>query len=326
MKSETGVVRLPGWTSPRVLDRSTVSRTVTVAPGMCGTGLFAGQLGDWTWEAVSALCEVDVFAAKNRQGDPAYLSFYYFRIRGSRSFHVGALTFGDQLQVKSGLFDFGSESVLALHTVRKEADDTPPDDGPLDPEAFYAGKDENCLYVENFNRWVSRGSTSSNDDLVRSSPPDFHHSGLPRLPVAHSPRADYENARTNRTFLDGEPPERVPTGTTRLTYAVDATRDINGVGLLYFASYFSITDWALLRHWRRLGLGVGAFMRRTVLDQRMCYLGNADPEAKLAIEVTGWAGPGGASHDEIVTVVLVNTGTGQAIAVSTLHVLTEGER
>jgi probable biosynthetic protein (TIGR04098 family) len=243
---------------------------------------------------------------------------------------VGALTFGDQLQLKSGLFDFGSESVLALHTVRRQnggapPDDGPPDDGPLDPEAFYAGKDEDCLYVENFNRWVSRGRTGSNQDLVRSSPPDFHYSDLPRLPAAHSPRADYENARAHRTFLDGEPPGRVSTGTTRLTYGVDATRDINGVGLLYFAAYFSITDWALLRHWRRLGLGVDEFMRRTVLDQRMCYLGNADPEAELAIDVTGWAEPGG-SHDEIVTVVLENTSTGQPIAISTLHVLAEGER
>ncbi|MCX4530637.1 LnmK family bifunctional acyltransferase/decarboxylase [Streptomyces sp. NBC_01669] len=323
MKDETGTPGLPGWASPRILDRSTVSRDVTVAPGMCGTGLFVGQLGDWTWEAVSALCGVDVFAARNRQGEPAYLSFYYFRIRAGRRFHVGALNFGDRLRVTSGLFNYGSESVLALHTVRRQDSDTPVDEGPFDPEAFYAGKDEDCLYVENFNRWISRGRTGSNEDLVRSSPPDFHYAELPRLPAPHSPRADYRNARTNRTFLDGEPPGRLPTGPTRLTYAVDATRDINGVGLLYFASYFSITDWALLRHWRGLGRDVHDFMGRTVLDQRMCYLGNADPEAELAVEVTGWVRPG-APHDEIVTVVLENTGTGQVIAVSTLHVTAEG--
>lgn len=324
MKDETRTAPPPGWTPPHVLDRSTMSRTVTVTPGMCGPGLFVGQLGDWTWETVSALCEVDVFAARNRRGEPAYLSFYYFRIRAGRRFHIGALAFGDRLRVTSGLFDFGSESVLALHTVRRE-NGTAPVDGPLDPEEFYTGEDEDCLYVENFNRWISRGRSGSNEDLVRASPPDFRHAGLPRLPAVHSPRAAYENARTHRTFLDGAPPGRVPTGATRLRYAVDVTRDINGVGLLYFAAYFSIADWALLRHWRRLGRGVGEFMRRTVLDQRMCYLGNADPETELAIEVTGWARPD-EPRDEIVTVVLENTGTGQTIAVSTLHVLAGGAR
>ena len=285
--------------APTVLDASSVTRTEVVRPAMCGhNSLFAGQIGDWTWDAVSELCGVDVLRARTEAGDPTYLSFYYYRIRGGRTFHLRTPSFGDTLRITTRLYDFGSESVLALHRIDRGDD---------------------SLRVENLNRWISRGGRS-NETLVRASPVGFTHRHLPTLPADRSPRVACGIARTARTFqtdtryVDASPPRR-------LLYPVDPSRDLNGVGLLYFASYFSIVDRALLDLYRGLGRGDAAFLDRVVVDQQLCYLGNADADCVIAIDVrhrSDRADP----TSEVVDVVLRDSRTDRLLAVCTLHLLT----
>jgi probable biosynthetic protein (TIGR04098 family) len=296
------------------------TRSVTVRPGMCGPGsLFVGQLGDWTWETVSAQCDTDVFAARDADGNPTYLAFYYFRVRGSRALHPGALTFGDRLTVTSGCYDQGTESVLTLHRIDRAG--APEAERPLDLHEFYEQPRDGSLYVENFNRWVTRSAPGSNEGLVKSSPPGFRNDGLPRLPAAYSPRAVYREARTAHTFRDlAEPGFRLLEETVEVEHPVDIVRDVNGVGLLYFASYFSMVDKAALALWHRLGRSDRAFLRRIVVDQQMCYLGNADLDSVLILSArvrAGTAEPG----EELVDVVIRDRDSGRVIAVSTLHTL-----
>jgi len=302
----------------QALDDSSVTRTELVTPAMCGpNSLFVGQLGDWTWDAVSHACATNAYDARSSSGDPVYLSFYYFHIRAGRDVHPLSLRFGDRLRVDSRVFGFGSESVLALHRVRHR-DGLPA--APIDPDEFYAYADPDSIYVENFNRWIVRGRPDSNRDLARSSPVGLRYRHLSTLPEQYSPRAAYTHARTRLTFRQREhtaPP-------TRLTvdYAVEPSRDLNGVGLLYFASYFSITDWALLRLWRHLGRTDRSFLRRTVLDHRMCYLGNADADAVLSIELAAAPDPDDPAAD-VVDTVLRERSTGRTLAVSTQLILRE---
>ncbi|MEU1725614.1 LnmK family bifunctional acyltransferase/decarboxylase [Nonomuraea sp. NPDC005692] len=298
------------------IDDSTVTRTELVKPGMCGpSSLFMGEVGDWTWDTVSALCGTNAFDARNAAGDPTYLSFYYFHVRGSRDLHVNALTFGDELAVTSRLFGFGSESVLALHRIGRGGGGT----DELDPDRFYAFDDPGCIYVETFNRWISRSAPGSNEGLVKSSPVDFRHEHLPTLPGAYSPRKIYGHARSTGTFLARKPDDPV---TFTADYPVEPSRDLNGVGLLYFASYFAIVDWVLLRFWRSRGIGVADFLRRVVLDQRLCYLGNANADSVLRVSLECWPAPED-ENEEIVNLVMEDRG--RTIAVSTLRVLRRGD-
>jgi probable biosynthetic protein (TIGR04098 family) len=304
-----------------IVDATTLTRTELVWPGMCGhNSLFAGQVGDWTWDAVGRLCGTDVLRARNPAGDPTYLSFYYYRIRGSRRFHLRSPTFGDRLRITTGLYDFGSESVLALHTIMPV--DAAGPAGPLDPDEFYAFGAENCLYVENFNRWVTRSTAGSNEGLVRSAPADFRHRHLPELPERYSPRVACHRARTQLSFVDTSTGVHVRDGDELHTeYEVDPTRDLNGVGLLYFASYFSMVDRALLSMWRGLGRPERSFLNRIVVDQQLCYLGNADAGCVVAGSVRRWRVVGDDSR-ELVDVVLRERGTGRVLAVCTLTLLT----
>ena len=292
---------------------STIRRTELIRPGMCGhNSLFAGQIGDWTWDAVGEACGTDVLRARDASGAPTYLSFYYYRVRGSRRFHLRTPAFGDRLHVTSRLFGFGSESVLTLHRITRSPEAAAE---PIEPKEFYEFADPDSLYVENFNRWVTRGAGGSNEGLMRSSPTDFEHRHLPELPEEYSPRHAYGTARRALTFLDHRT-DRLE-AELEVEYEVDPSRDLNGAGLLYFAAYFSIIDWALLRLWRSLGRDDRSFLDRVVTDQQLCYLGNADAGRPLAVTLRKWRLPDG---PEAVDVVLRDRDTGRLLAVCSLRI------
>ncbi|MGC4806661.1 LnmK family bifunctional acyltransferase/decarboxylase [Micromonospora sp. DT233] len=305
-------------------------RDITVTPAMCGyNSLFVGQVGDWTWQTVSELCGTDAFTARDETGAPTYLAFYYYHLRGSAEMHLRRFTFGDRLRVLSAAYGYGSESVLTLHRIAMA--DTPAARArELDPVEFYERPRADCLYVETFNRWVTRSVARSNRDLVRSTPVDFRHEHLPTLPERYSPRAVYHRARTARTFDEdfggasgggevggGAGGGELVVDGHRSTYRVDPTRDLNGVGLVYFAAYFSIVDAAVWRLWQFLGRGEDDYLAMRITDERLCYLGNADAGTTLGLTSRLRRRPSGA---EVVDVVVEEHGTGRLIAVATLQV------
>ncbi|MFF5103875.1 LnmK family bifunctional acyltransferase/decarboxylase [Streptomyces sp. NPDC000134] len=305
--------------APVLLDGSCVARHVTVSPHMCGgsSSIFA-QLGDWTWETVAATCGTNVYDAHTADGLPAYLSFYYFHVRGTAEVHPHGLTFGDELTVTSRSFDFGGESVLTLHRLTKAG----PALDVLDPVEFYERPRADSLYVQNFNRWISRGRPDSNEALVQSSPPDFRHDHLPVLPERHSPRGIASRARKNGTFHPDGVPGHVAGEELTTEYDLDVVHDFNGVGLLYFASYFSIIDTALLRLWRRLGRTDREFLARRVLDHKLGYFGNADFGARLTIGVRLWH-HGDIPGDETADITVREARSGRLLAVCAIHLRRE---
>jgi probable biosynthetic protein (TIGR04098 family) len=303
----------------RMVDDSSLSRKVVVSPGMCGAGsLVFGRIGDWTWEAVAAACRTNVHTARTAEGQPTYLSFYYYRVRGGKTVHPHGLTFGDELQVSSRVFQFGGQSVLTLH--RLAPADLGLADIPLDPAEVYEQPHPDCMYAENFNRWIARSRPDSNRGLAPVAPPDFVFADLPRLPNEYSPRTLVGRAREAGGFCAPAPdgfavvePEHT------FEYALDVARDINGAGLVYFASYFSIFDTALLRLWRSLGRGAEQFLRRRVIDQKVGYFGNADPGAVFTISVRRWRSDT-QPEIEIADLALRDSTTGQLLAVTAVEI------
>jgi probable biosynthetic protein (TIGR04098 family) len=300
--------------SVRAADVDTLSRHVVVSPGMCGGGsLVFGRIGDWTWEAVAAACRTNVHAARTADGRPAYLSFFYYRVRGGNAVHPHGLTFGDELQVSSRVFQFGSASVLTLH--RLAPADLGLDDTPLDPAEMYELPHPDCMYAENLNRWISRSRPDSNRNLAEVVPADFAFANLPRLPNQYSPRTLVGRAREAGGFCVPAPRNFAVAGPEHtFEYALDTARDVNGAGLLYFAAYFSIFDTALLLLWRSLGRSDEQFLRRRVIDQKLGYFGNADLGTMFTITVRRWCGTA-QQETEIADMRLRDSATGRLLAV-----------
>ncbi|MET8524752.1 LnmK family bifunctional acyltransferase/decarboxylase [Micromonospora sp. NPDC005172] len=270
-----------------MVERS-AGRHVVVAPGMCSGGsLIFGTIGDWTWEAVAAACKLNVFNARNSVGNPAYLSFYYYRVRGGGVVHPHGLSFGDELQVSSRVFGLGVSSVLTLHRLAPAWLDVA--ETPFEPTEFYDAPHPDCMYVENLNRWVSRSESDSNRHLYEAAPMEFSNSQLPKIPNQYSPRSALGHAREYGSFYASDAPNLTAVGGTfTTTYQLNIVRDFNGAGLLYFASYFSIFDGALLELWRSMGRSDRQFLERKLLDQRVGFFGNADSRTEVRISIRLW--------------------------------------
>lgn len=291
----------------------TLLREVTVKPGMCGhNALLISQIGDWTWEAVSRLCGVNAFRAADRAGNPTYLSFYFIQILGDRDFHLRTPTFGDCLQVVSTCYGFGSESIVTLHRLAHADRGLPPE---LSAEELLAVRHPGCLYVQTVNRWIRRG-TRGNKELYTAAPIGFHHAHLEILPPTLSPRLAYDTARRRGEFAS-EAGFR-PSCEWTMLYEVDAARDLNGVGLLCYATYFLITDSMLGKVWRLLGRSDRSFLDRVIVNTRVCFLGNTEPGTILAVRIRrSVKGPGDVA--ERFDVQIVEEDSRQILAVAALN-------
>jgi probable biosynthetic protein (TIGR04098 family) len=261
-----------------------LERVELITPAMCGhNSLFVGQLGDWTWDAVGASCRIDPYTAADPGGNPVYLSFAYFRVKADSGLCAEQLTFGDRLRIRSKVLSCGGDSVLTLHQVSRDQGDEAARSTVRGVEEFFRYDTPGCIHVENFNRWIQRSGRDTNHGLRRATPVGFQVRHLDKVADEHTPRRIWAEARK----MGGFRAESEPALEARLalTYRVNASRDLNGAGLLYFASYFSIVDWAVLCMWRSLGRPASSFLRRRVLDRQLCYISNANADDVLDVEV-----------------------------------------
>lgn len=292
-----------------------VRRLVTVAPGMCGSlKALAVCAGDWTWETVGAVCGLDVPNACDTDGRPSYLAFYYVRI-SSGSVQVRQFTFGDRLEVQSRVFEAGPLSVLTVHRIRRVSELDPESSELFGVEEAFLRPRADCVYIENFNVWLGRGAAGGNVGLVYVPPVGFTQAQLPRVPSWYSPRAVCAAARYAQVLPDPAADGWEPAGPeVRVEHAVDVVDDVNGVGLLYFASFFSIAERVQLRRWRSLGRSSSSFLDRRVEDFRICYLGNADLDSTLSLRLGTTRHPSDLAREKSDLVVL-DVSTDRVIAV-----------
>jgi probable biosynthetic protein (TIGR04098 family) len=306
---------------PQLLDGHSLYRRVTLTPAMCGhNSLFLAQVADWTWSTVSRTCGTEMYREKNESGSPTYLSFYYLRIHGGPAMQMHQLTFGDVVDVVTTAYNFGSESILTLHRVARAAPDGAPP-RPVTPLEFYEQREDGCLYVEALNRWITR-SRPGNEALVKSSPAGIATAHLPLLPDGYSPRLVYDAARRAETFHDVASADYEPVVEEyTVDYTIDAARDLNGVGLVFFASFASIVDSSLLKLWKHLGRDVHSFTGRVVRDRQLCYTANVEVDSAVRLTLRSWRrrdDPG----EEVFNVV-IRDARNRLVLVATLHIHSE---
>ncbi|MFI1524023.1 LnmK family bifunctional acyltransferase/decarboxylase [Kitasatospora cineracea] len=282
--SQRAIEALPQvFSTVELVGPTAVRRTETIRPGMCGPlQALVSTVGDWTWEAVSTVCGLNAFNARDPQGRPSYLAFYHYRIICGGALGPADLSFGDEIVVDSSVFAGGRLSVLTVHRIRRAGTPAP---APLTLEELHSRPLPGCLYVETTNVWLSRGSSGSNVGLVRSAPAEFAYAHLPPVPEPYDVTLDCRHARDHGTFPQAGAPSASASQDLFVEHPVDPIRDVNGVGLLYFASFFPMAERAQLHQWHARGLTSRQFLDRRLMEARICYLGNADLDTRLNISV-----------------------------------------
>jgi amino acid adenylation domain-containing protein len=266
-------------------------------------------IGDWSWEYVSRQCGVNVLRARNADGKPSYLAFCYLRILGGPGLQCNLISPGDELDVSTSGFRGSADSLSVVHQIRHKSGSLA---FPLATYEELQSGDEHSLIVEGFHRWLVRSQEGDNDDLARSQPAGYRSEHLPGIPDAHHPWRRYRPAIERLSFREGD--EWSPPGDEIvLPYRVDGDRDLNGVGLLYFASYFDLFQLGAREAARRAGWPETAFQRRVVAEQEVVFLRNANPGETIEIVSRTRRRIDGAHLFDVV----VRRPSGETLAVST---------
>jgi probable biosynthetic protein (TIGR04098 family) len=277
----------------------------TQAGGMSEVALLA-HMGDLRWIDLGDATGVPASSHRDAEGHAVYASFYYLEIGGFPEDGLGMLGPDTEVEIVSTLTRFG-RSMLDGRLFIYRAGTLPPELPTELPTAPWV-RLSNVLVRE------GRGT----DDLRITVPANARIDDIPASADEPDSYRVIKEARGRGRF------QEAPAGATALwegartvPYRINPDRDINGVGLVYFANYVAFMD-----HAERCALEEsGAFSpealdgRRT-LTRRIGYYGNALRHDVLLIEVEAVALPP-PGHRLLLHHRIRRQGDGRLIAVST---------
>lgn len=253
----------------------------TQAGGLFEAALLA-HAGDLRWRDLCAATGVPASEQRDAAGYRVYASFYYVAVEGFPEAGLGAFGPDDRLEVVSTLTRWGHSMLDGEHALYREGA-LPATLPALLPPA---------PSVRLSNVFVREGAGP--DDLRVTSPVGGRLDEMPASAAEPDSYRLIKQAREHGRFFEA-PAEAKPlwsAGTVRVTRPIDPDRDVNGVGLVYFANYVTFADTAeraaLVEHG---GFAPEALDGRRTLRRRIGFYGNARRHDVLHVDVDAWRLP-----------------------------------
>jgi probable biosynthetic protein (TIGR04098 family) len=230
--------------------------------------------GDLRWHHMARVAGVPATRQRDAEGHPVYASFYYIDVDGFPDEGLAAFGPDDVIELVSRLGRFGrsmmdGEVLIFPHGSLPEA---LPERLPGAPR------------VRLSNVLVALGSGA--DDLKIATPANADVERIPALTEEPDSYRIIKQARHDGRFYETPSgAEPLWAGTRRAEYVIDADRDVNGVGLLYFANFVAFMDRS-----ERISLaGSGALSaddidHRITVRRRIGYYGNARTSDVIEVE------------------------------------------
>jgi probable biosynthetic protein (TIGR04098 family) len=238
--------------------------------------------GDLRWHHMARVAGLAATRQRDADGRAVYASFYYIEVEGFPDAGLAAYGPDDVLDFVSQLGRFGrsmmdGEVLIFPHGSLSE---------PL-PQALPAAP-----RVRLSNVLVALGSGA--DDLKIATPANADVERIPSFAEEPDSYRIIKRARQEGRFYEApDGAERLWQGARSAEYTVNPDRDVNGVGLLYFANFVVFMDHAE----RALLSASGALApeeidRRVTVRRRIGYYGNARPSDRIDVETEALALPG----------------------------------
>ena len=250
----------------------------TIAGALSEVALLA-HAQDLQWTELGRLTGCPASRQRDASGREVYASIYFVDVDspsedGLRAFHPD-----DDVEILSTLGRYGQTMLEAEHLLLPSGLVPEPEPAPLPPG----------LRVRLSNVLVALGGGP--DDLRISSPVNARLDAIPALPMQPKSYRLVREAQVRGTFVE-PPPGARPLWTTPFVAVlpINPDRDLNGVGLLYFANYIAFLDAA-----ERMALQSEAGFPPTALDgratvrRRIGFYGNARSSDALIVEVDAFA-------------------------------------
>jgi probable biosynthetic protein (TIGR04098 family) len=247
--------------------------------------LFLMQLGAIQWQQIARFAGVRLRDFRSDFGNPVYASFYYIREMFSVDRPLSSYALDDRLTILSKVRLCGSTVIDGQHLLCGEEI-----------------SEEQCRSadVEDLEQCGWRPSVRmSNVFVQKQSGPDHlkvvfpANVDLDRFPRTGSRPETYELAQRARAEGRFPRPAKAgfsPFGPTGFSfrYEINPDRDINGVGLVYFANYVAFLDMAERDLLRRARMPEERIDRRSLVEREIAYFGNARSTEVLHIDVEAY--------------------------------------
>ncbi|HYV56625.1 MAG TPA: LnmK family bifunctional acyltransferase/decarboxylase [Candidatus Nitrosopolaris sp.] len=246
----------------------------TQSGGLSEVALLA-YLGDLRWRDVATAIGVPAASLRDAEGHAVYASFYFVEVDGLPAQGLGAFGPDDDLDIVSGLVRFGRSMLDGDHCLYRA--------GTLGAEL--PATLPSAPRVRLSNVFVREGTGP--DDLRVTAPATGRIEDVPVSPAEPDSYRLAKEARERGSFF------AAPAGATPLwpaprvvEYRIDPDRDVNGVGLVYFANYVAFMDHAERRALEESGAyAPDRLDGRRTLRRRIGFYGNARRHDMLAVEV-----------------------------------------
>ena len=250
----------------------------TQAGGMSEVALLA-HTGEQRWIDIGTAVGVDASALRDADGHAVYASFYFVGLDGFPATGLGAFGPDDRLEVVSTLARFGPSMLDGEHALHRA--------GSL-PEPLPATLPA-APRVRLSNVFVREGTGV--DDLRITTPANAPIDRIPASAAEPDSYRQIREARTRGRFVAvPEGARAIFSEAQSIVLPINPDRDVNGVGLVYFANYVAFMDAA-----ERAALtGAGGYAAtaldgRRTLWRRIGFYGNAQRHDELRVDVEAFA-------------------------------------
>jgi probable biosynthetic protein (TIGR04098 family) len=276
--------------------------------GTLSEAALVATAGDIRWSDLGTLTGMPASRHRDAEQRAVYASFYYVGVDATPPHGLAAYTPDDDVEIVSTLTRFGRSMLDGTHHVYAAGVLPPQLPVELPP----------ALTVQLSNVLVCEGSGP--DDLRITTPANADLEAVTATATEPDSYRLIREARTaGRFFAPATGAERLWPGECEVVYRINPDRDVNGVGLVYFANYVAFADYAERTALDATGcFPPDALNRRVTLRRRMGYYGNARFDDSLVMHVEAWR-LAGAEGDIVVHHRVRRRSDDRLIAVSSVE-------
>jgi probable biosynthetic protein (TIGR04098 family) len=267
------------WTASDMVEHLEIGMPLTGINQLSENALLK-HLGDLRWRHIARLTGASSRNLVDSAGERLYPAFFFVHVQFPEPAGMAAYGENDRVDLVDTVARFGSSLLDGIAYI------VPLGRGAA-PRRPLAGMDDAVAHgvpaVRLSNAFVMQFNGA--EWLRKSRPREDLIAGIP---VAATPPDSYllNKQAAERGYVVAAPPSFIPLHRCVFEYDIDPDRDVNGVGLLYFANYPLFLDLAeraaLLSVPRPLD---GALInRRSLTDRKIVYLNNASWRDSLRIE------------------------------------------
>jgi len=219
-------------------------------------------LGADRWRHLEELGRCRSAQIANNEGARLYATFFFVEINCPLSHPLSGFEENQSLVFDGDLCHFGKTHLDGRYTLRQNPD----------------------VWIRMSNVFIHQKAGPSK--LAVDFPSNVDFSRIPSLTKEPETVNMCRLARENGAFLEALPGDvSLFEGTREYTYSLDADRDLNGAGLVYFANFICFLDAAERQILRSHAIPTSFLDKRSTYRRVIGYFGNAEASDSLSIQL-----------------------------------------